>query len=252
MAHTSQKTLGLILAVLALPAAAAELTYQVRHEHFLRDKPGTLVIGEQGVSYQEIDPKGKKKPEQLHHGRWDYVDIQQLYLAPQRLVVLLYQDRSPWLLGVDQEFEFYLQPSQDLKPAYEMLKDRLDRRFVAALADESAPALWQVPVRRLGTLKGAEGVLRIGPDHVVFESARREQSRTWRMQDIENVSSSDPYQFTLTTHERAQTHYGSRKDFNFQLKQPLDEKQYQLLWRRLNQGKGLQFLTSLQQDAAQP
>jgi hypothetical protein len=37
------------------------------------------------------------------------------------------------------------------------------------------------------------------------------------------------------------------KGFNFQLKQPLDEKRFEMLWRRLNQEKGLQFLTSIEE-----
>jgi hypothetical protein len=37
------------------------------------------------------------------------------------------------------------------------------------------------------------------------------------------------------------------KGFNFQLKQKLDEKRFDLLWKRLNRGKGLEFLTSIQE-----
>ena len=68
---------------------------------------------------------------------------------------------------------------------------------------------------------------------------------------IENASTSDRYQLTLTTYERAKTHYGSMKGFNFQLKQPLDEKRFQMLWKRLNQDKGLQFLTSIEERTSQ-
>jgi hypothetical protein len=44
------------------------------------------------------------------------------------------------------------------------------------------------------------------------------------------------------TFERARTHYGNRKGFNFQLKQPLAEERYTQLWRRLNAEKGLKHL----------
>jgi hypothetical protein len=37
------------------------------------------------------------------------------------------------------------------------------------------------------------------------------------------------------------------KGFNFQLKRPLDDKRFEALWKRLNQDKGLQFLTSIEE-----
>jgi hypothetical protein len=129
-----------------------------------------------------------------------------------------------------------------------MLKDRLDQRFVAALADEQVAALWEIPVKLQGTLQGSEGMLQVGPDRIVYRTDSKDQSRTWRYQDIENVSTSGPFQLTITTYERAKTHYGTLKGFNFQLKQRLDDKRYQILWKRLNREKGLQFLTSPQEE----
>jgi hypothetical protein len=143
-----------------------------------------------------------------------------------------YKDRK-WLLGVDKRFEFFLPKGKSFEAAYTMLKDKLDRRFVAALADSVPDVLWELPVKLLGTIRGSEGVLQVGPDRIVYKTDRPRQSRTWRYQDLENVSTSDRYQLTLTTYERAWTHYGSLKGFNFQLKQPLDEKRFDMLWKRL-------------------
>ena len=53
-------------------------------------------------------------------------------------------------------------------------------------------------------------------------SEKNGASRTWRYQDIENISSSGPFQLTITTFERAKTHYGDLKGFNFELKRPLE------------------------------
>jgi hypothetical protein len=239
MEFRSQKAVYLMIALFPWSLAAAELRYQVRHDHLLRDGSGTLVIDEKGVGYQETSKK------QRHHGRWDYQDIQQLYLAPERLTVVTYKDRK-WLFGIDQEYEFRLLPGQSLKEVYELLKNRLDRRFVAALPDDQVAVIWELPVKLLGTLQGSEGVLRFGPSHIVYKTDKKDNSRTWRYQDIDNISTSDPYQLTLTSYERG------RKGFNFQLKQPLDEKRFNLLWRRLNQSKGLEFLTSIQEGNKQP
>ena len=255
MEHRSQKAnciLGLLVALLAIvPARAAELSYEVRHHRALKDHAGVLTIDEKGVAYHQVVPEGKrkkepKKPPKLESVRFDYQDIQELWVSPEKLVLVTYKDRK-WLLGVDKEFEFFLPKDKSFEAAYMMLKDKLDRRFVAAIADSQAATLWELPVKLLGKLQGSEGVLQVGPDHIVFKTDRPRQSRTWRYEDIENVSTSDRYQLTLTTYERAKTHYGSMKGFNFQLKQPLDDKRFQMLWKRLNQDKGLQFLKAIEE-----
>ncbi len=234
----------LVAALLAIaPAAGAtDLAYDVRHQRLLKDDVGVLTIGEKGVSYQQ--KKHKKDSEKPLH--FDYQDIQQLWVSPDKLVLVTYKDRK-WLLGIDKEFEFFLPKGKSFEAAYAMLKDKLDMRFVAAMADPQPGSSWELPVKLLGSIKGSEGVLQVGPDRIVYKTDRRRKSRTWRYQDIENVSTSGPFQLTLTTHERAKTHYGSMKGFNFQLKQPLDEKRFESLWRRLNQDKGLQYLTSIEE-----
>ena len=249
MEFRSQKTTGaaFVMAVCLIPSALAqrELRYDVRHDRWGKDDNGTLVIDERGIAYQEVSKKKNKQPDQLQHDKWAYQDIQQLYIAPNKLTVVTYIDRK-WRFGADKEYQFELR-SGNFNEAYMLLKDRLDQRFVAAIADEKAKMLWEIPVKLLGTITGSEGVLQVGPDRLVYKTDRKDQSRTWRYRDIENISTSSPFQLTVTTFERAKTHYGSLKGFNFQLKQPLEEKRYNLLWRRLNQSKGLQLLTSVEQ-----
>jgi len=84
----------------------------------------------------------------------------------------------------------------------------------------------------------------VGSTAIVYKSEKNGESRTWRYEDIENISSSGPFQLTLTTFERAKSHYGSLKGFNFELKRRLDEARYNDLWLRLNQSKGLGVLES--------
>ncbi len=258
MEHRSQKATVRVVGVLAalfLTATAwgQNLQFDVRHERALKDHPGRVTFDQRGVEYQQVYTakqqamiaKGKKPPK-LEGARWDYQDIQQLWVSPGKLVILTYQDRK-WFLGVDRQFEFFLvNKEQSFTPAYDLLKGKLDQRFVAALPDPAVGALWELPVKRLGTIQGSEGVLQVGADRIVYKTARKDQSRTWRYEDIENVSTSGPFQLTLTTYERAKMQYGSLKGFNFQLKQRLDEKRFDLLWRRLNRAKGLEFLTSVQ------
>jgi len=240
-----------------------ELRYEVEHNHSNwlppkvgwwppvgpRDEgSGTLVITEQGISYQETSKKKDKKPEDLHHGQWNYEDIQQLLVSPQTLTIVTYKDRSKLLLGTDQQWEFKLPQGKSFDATYEMLKNRLDQRFVAAFAEREIRPFWEIPVKLLGRVKGSEGILEVAADRIVYRTDAKDESRTWRLEDIENVSSSGPFQLTLTTYERAKSHYGNLKGFNFQLKRALSEKQYNQLWRRVNQDKGLEFLKTYQEQ----
>ena len=235
---------------------AAELRFDVRHDRALKDHPGILIIDDTGIAYQQRptekqQKKPPKKPPKLEKVRFEYQDIQELWLSADKLVLVTYKDR-PRFLGIDKEYEFFVVGDRSFAEAYPMLKSRLDQRFVAALADPQPEALWEIPVKLLGTLQGSEGVLQVGPDRIVYKTDRKGHARTWRYQDIENISTSGPFELTLTTYERAKTHYGSLKGFTFQLKQRLDEKRYQLLWKRLNKEKGLQFLTSQEETSPAP
>ena len=248
MEHRSQKTsyaLTLLLALFALaPLGAAELTYQVRRQGALHKHAGVLTIGETGVRYAETAREGKRHAAERFD--LDYRDIQELWVSPDKLVLTTYQDRK-WRLGADRQFTFLLAKGATFESACQMLGAKLDRRFVAAVASAPGNVQWELPVKLLGTIQGSEGLLQVSRDSIVYKTERPRQSRTWRFQDIENVSTSDPYQLTITTYERAPSHYGSRKGFNFQAKQPLDEKRFDALWRRINQDRGLHLLTAIEE-----
>ena len=237
----------IILALLAPASFAQDLKYDVWHGH---SRPphirkagnmGTLTITDAGVSFEEKYKNGK--PKHPHAWRWDYQDIQQLKVAPKSLTVLTYKDNK-WKLGADREYEFTLVADKTFEDAYQLLKGRLDQRLVAAIPDHIARLLWQIPVKHLRRVRGDEGTLQVGPDTIVYQSADKAESRTWRYEDIDNVSSSGPFELTITTFERAKSHYGNSKGFNFELKQRLEEARYDELWLRLNQSKGLKILQS--------
>ncbi len=231
------------LLLIAALSQAAELRFEVRHERALKDHYGVLSFDDQGVTYDQTVKSKKHKPE---HARWTYQDIQQLWVSPGKIVIATYTDRK-WLLGLDKEYEFFALPGKQFEGVYPLLKDKLDQRFVAAVADEAIKPLWEIPTKLLGVVQGSEGVLSAGPEHIVYKTAKPGFSRTWRYQDIENISTSGPFELTLTTYERAKAQYGSMKAFHFQLKQRLDDKRFQILWKRLNHDKGLQFLSNIQE-----
>jgi hypothetical protein len=249
MAFRTEKRIGAFITGLLLsPALFAQqsLQYQAWHGH---SRPphirkaggfGTLTIDDTGVSFQETY-KGKP-PKRPHAWHWDYRDIQQLKIDPKSLTVLTYQDNK-WKLGADREYEFDLVSDKTLRDAYDVLRMRLDQRFVAALPDRPADVLWEIRVKQLRWPAGHEGTLQVGRDKIVYNSSKESESRTWRLEDIDNISSSGPFQLTIVSFEKAKADYGSLKEFNFQLKQRLEDSQYNDLWLRLNQSKGLKVLS---------
>ena len=244
MEFRSQKAIGAFVAVLLAVAPAAlgqqEFRYQAWHGHARPPHikkaggKGTLTITGAGVSFQEA---GNKK----HTWQWAYVDIQQLEISPNTLRVLTYKDNK-WKVGADREYRFDLTGNETFSDAYAFLKDRLDQRFVAVLPDKAVKPAWEIPVKHLLRFGGSQGVLSFGEDRVVYTADKKEDSRTWRYPDIENVSNNGPYQLTITTYERARSQYGNLKGFNFQLKEKLDDGRYNELWMKVNQAKGLKIL----------
>jgi hypothetical protein len=248
--RTEKRTIGCIVGLLLTSPVFAQqnfqFQYEARHEH---SRPphikkagalGILTINQTGVSFAE-NYKDGKVPKHPHTWHWNYPDIQQFNIAPKSLSVLTYKDNK-WKLGADRKYEFDLVSAQTFEAAYNVLKTRLDQRFVAEFAERPATILWEVPVKRLRRFGGDEGVLQVGPDRIDYKSARQEQNRTWRYEDIDNIASATPFGLTITTFERARLDYGSRKQFNFQLKERLGEAHYNDLWHRVNQFKGLQVL----------
>jgi hypothetical protein len=248
--RAEKRAIACISGLLLAPALLGQESFQYEAWHGHPRPPhirraggfGTLTIDDAGVSFQE-KYKGGKAPKHPHAWHWDYQDIQQLKVAPKFLTVLTYKDNK-WKLGADREYEFDLVSVNSFEAAYQVLKTRLDQRFVAALADSPATVLWEIPAKHLVRLGGDEGSFQVGTGQIVYKSTKKGESRTWRYEDIDSVSSSGPFQLTITTFERARLDYGNRKQFNFELKQRLEEARYNDLWLRLNRSKGLKILSS--------
>lgn len=237
MVLRSKAAIGaLLILAFGIPLAAAEsLDFHVRHRHLHGGVDGVLHVTGDGIAFEEA---GKHKD---HSREWRFEDIEQLTLSAEALRIVTYEN-AKWSLRGDRTYEFdHL--SQDLAAQlYPIFSRRLDQRFVAALPDDQVKALWQAPTKLLLWRGGPQGNIVIGPDRVVFQTKSPQQSRTWRITDIDIVSSSGPFDLTITTFERAAGNYAGRKDFHFALKHPLGEAEYNTLWTKVNQAKGLTIL----------
>jgi hypothetical protein len=201
-----RKAAGCLILAAALAAAAQ---FPARHEHWRNGCEGVITVDERGVSF--AGPKD-------HRWSWKFADIQQLKLAPREIRVLTYED-SRLRPGADRAYDFTGRiPAAEL---YGFLRGRMDQRLVAEISEPPAASARVLPAKHLTSLGGSQGELSFGPDSIVYATSARRDSRTWRYTDIAGISSSGPFQLTVTTME---------KDFNFQLKQPLDETLYNQLW----------------------
>lgn len=217
------KTAGGLILAGVLSASAAQ--FAMRHEHWRGGCTGMMTADDRGVRF--AGPKG-------HSWDWKYEDIQQVILEPDRIRILTYKDRN-LRLGADASYEFAGKVPADT--LYALWKNRMDQRFVAALPQPAAGG-FSIPVKHLGRIQGSEGTLTFGEDVIVYATPAPGDSRTWRYQDIDNISSSGPFQLSVTTFERARSHYGDRRGFNFQLKQPITEASYNQIWLQIETKNG--------------
>lgn len=221
--------------------AQSRWTAEVRHDHWRGECKGVLSMTEQGLSFTEVQPK--KKAADLHQWTWPDDEIQELIVAPGEVTLFTYVDSSWTKLGVDRGYRFSV-PASRAEELSTMLRERLQPRLIVRFAEPVDPLLWEVPVKRIGAIKGSQGRLLVGDNRIVFESAENGSSRTWSYDDIENVSTTGPFQLTIATYERDRSQYGSIHAFTFQLKRPVDERRYDDLWLAVNQRKGLKTLQS--------
>jgi len=227
MAFRTETKTGACLILCCLAAAAAPpARYDVVHRHLRRGGAGVLTVDAAGISFTETG-KGAR-----HSRAWKFEDIQELRLGPDFVRIRTYEDNLREL-GRDRVYQFDKTPPRLAADWYPVFRTRLDRRFVAALADPAAVPDWQLPAKLVRNPEGSHGVLLFAPDRIVYKTARPGQSRTWRLADIDNISTSGPFDLTLNTLER---------EFRFQLKQELPEARYQTLWMQLNRLHGLAVL----------
>ena len=232
MAFRSQKPIGAFVALLfcGFAADAEEVTIPVRHPHLRKGGTGEIQIGKSSISFREV---GKKK----HSREWAYDDIQQLYVGRNSLRILTYEDVS-WKLGSDREFKFDRLPDGAAQQVLDALGGGIDaRRVVAAVPNPQITPIWQMKAKLLKGRGGSEGVVLVGGDSIVYKSEERNASRTWHFNQIENVSSSGPFDLTITTFERVGSRFAGRRDFRFEFKAELTGERYSALWRRLNESR---------------
>lgn len=218
-------------------------TAELRHDHVWKSGSGTLQVTPAGISWSE--PQAPK-----HNRTWRWEDIQQLELTAGAIRILTYED-ARWRAYRDREYLLQGLPEGLATELADSLREHLREKFVSAIARNTGDAAWSIPVKLRQGLGGSEGELIFAPGVLVYRSPERDQSRTWPIGQIEMISSSGPYELTVLPHEQNGWTRG-RREFRFQLKRPIGDREYQHLWMSVQKTNGLVInVTGLQHQSSE-
>jgi hypothetical protein len=227
MKHTVLRSVG-VAAVLVLlfggaTALAEEFTFSVEHNHLVGSCKGDLIIGADAVEYRTSHKK--------HARKWTYADIKMINLdSPTKLEVLSYESRL-MKMGGDRTFQFKVVKGEVPKEASDFLLSRVSRPLATSFVKSEEKGQFEILARHRHRLGDCEGTIKILANRVVYESARPENSRLWRWSDIQGISRTGPYQFSITSYEPKLG--GPTKTYNFDLKERMSDAAYDYLWTRI-------------------
>lgn len=204
------------------PVAAQPAPIEVREDTAFGGHPGTLRVGDGGVTFDARDLKRSR--------RWTFAEIRQLRIeSSRRIVVETYQSRGWRGLGRSRTYEY--RTTTPVTPAWvDYMLSRLSGPVVTSVIPPRAtPAQFTADVHHEGTDTG--GRLALYADGLAFETARDGFARFWRFTDLDAVLLQDRYRLEVTVYEGSREHV---RPFLFTLKHDLPPGFYDHLWRQLN------------------
>lgn len=221
---------ALVTGFLMLSGSLFAQSLPVRHDHDpWGECEGELTITDEGISY-------RSETKEEHNRDWTWLDIQTVdRQSRERFSVLTYEDQK-WLLGRDRPWNFTLRDPQSeglSDNLFSLITTRLERPVVNREA-RTIEAEYEVPAKHLHTFGGCEGVLRFGPDWIVYNTDHTQDQRSWRRQvEIVNIWSTGRYDLEMEVYEAEGGDLLRTRRFRFQLKRPLDEEYYDQLRRQM-------------------
>ena len=222
------KKLGVLISIFLLeilPMQAQDFSYAVKHHHTLKDCRGVLNITADGVEFKAARVKDSRK--------WTFDDIQTLEVkSPTEISIVTYESQERWV-GKDKVFTFILLDKKATPELSAFLLSHVKKPLETALIPEdSEKPVYEVPVKHLRTISGTRGMLRVYPHSVVYQSQTGEDSRVWRIEDIERFSQSERFRIEIVSYVPKAG--GPTETYNFQLMEDLPHGVYDYLWVRLH------------------
>ncbi len=201
--------------------------FSVEHDHFWRKGSGDLTIDQEGITYTS-------EKDNDHSVDWSYADIQEVKIeSPQKLYIRTYEDVW-WKLNRDRTLHFELVEGEISAEVVNFLRERLPSALVSAVFTPPDDAAHTVPVKHKHALgRGCEGQLLFSETGVYYNASDSDHSRFWPIEDIESLGRMSRSNIRITAREHS--HSGSIRNFQFQLKRPMDDETYERLWRKIYQ-----------------
>ncbi len=210
------------------PVMASENTvfqFSVQHDHFWGKGSGDLTIDQEGITYTS-------EKDDAHSTVWSYSDIQELKIeSPQKIYLRTYQDVW-WKLNRDRRLEFVLVEGEMSAEVVDFLRERLPSALVSAVFTSPDDTAYRVPVKHKHALGGGcEGELLVSEKGIYYSAFSSDHSRFWPLEAIESLGRMSESHIRITAREHS--HSGGVRNFQFQLKRPMDSETYQRLWHRI-------------------
>ncbi len=209
-----------------LVAEENSFTFSVRHDHFWRFEMGELTFTTKGIVYRSED-------DEKHAREWAYEDIQEVKVAsPTEVEILTYEDVIG-KLNDDRKFKFKRVDPEIRPEVVQFLRQHATSRVVSAVFAVPQDVFYTVPAKHRHTWGGGcEGELHFSDAGIYyFSPSNREHSRSWPIRSIQSIGRRSLFTFRVTVPEEGAT--GAWRNFQFQLKRPMSEEVYQLLWRKI-------------------
>lgn len=181
-----------------------ESAARMRKTFLLGKERGTLAVDAGGIEFRLANGRNLK---------WAFEDIHSVFIAPRRLVLETYLNRSLHRPG-EREYRFDM--TQTLPPAVAAaVADAVARPSQNADPDPNGAAIVTIRVRHRTLTGGTNGVLRIRNEGIDYVANSSQDSRSWRWADLQTLSDPDAYHLFV---------FGFRDTYTFDLKAPLSRQ----------------------------
>ena len=221
------KSLNSIFFVIVLMVAgnARAETFEVEHDHLLRNCKGKLVFGATTVEYI-TDHKE-------HAGKWKYEDIQQLAISSGQISILTFKSRKI-AFGADQVFNFKVLSGNPSEAFRSEMEKKLTRPLVSSIVPEQTQARFLIPARHRMAWSSSQGILEFGDEYLIYRSEEKDASRVWRYDDLLSMGSTGPFRLRIGALQKTGGEYGEEQNYLFDLKRRLTSEEYDFIWEQIN------------------
>lgn len=209
--------------LLVASAQAQQPTYHVKHDHVIGHCEGELVLTDKGIEYRTKNEKDARV--------WPYNEIKLLKILSSSKVVLVSYENRRLFFGADKTFAFELTDQKIDAETSKLLQSKIPRPLVTSIMQDGRQAAFQLPVQHSHRFGSCAGTLEVFDDGLAFVASNGKDSRAWRWTDLSGISRLGPYRLEILTYEPDLG--GPERSYNFELKEPLPEEEFSLVWSKI-------------------